>query len=121
MEIQKVFSDEYDEERYYSVLMNEEEVVLFSELQKEFGFLDGVKGFFGGNKKKIKELTEEVAKQRAAASEASIARHQMIADKLRMKRNLKIGGKVALGVAGAAGLGYGIKKLYDRNKKKNVN
>ena len=36
MEIQKIFSDEYDEERLYSVLMNEEELALFSELQKEF-------------------------------------------------------------------------------------
>ena len=38
MEIQKVFSDMYDEERIYSVLMNEDEIALFSEIQKEFGF-----------------------------------------------------------------------------------
>ena len=37
MEIMKVFSDSYDEERIYSVLMNEEEMILFSEIQKEFG------------------------------------------------------------------------------------
>ena len=36
MEIQKVFSDMYDEERLYSVLMNEDELALFSEIQKEF-------------------------------------------------------------------------------------
>ena len=30
MEIQKIFSDYYDEERYYSVLMDEEELALFS-------------------------------------------------------------------------------------------
>ena len=36
MEIMKVFSDSYDEERIYSVLMNEEELALFSEIQKEF-------------------------------------------------------------------------------------
>ena len=32
----KVFSS-YDEERIYSVLMSEEELMLFSEIQKEFG------------------------------------------------------------------------------------
>ncbi len=36
MEIQKVFSDMYDEERIYSVLMSEDELALFSEIQKEF-------------------------------------------------------------------------------------
>ena len=36
MEIQKIFSDMYDEERIYSVLMNEDEIALFSEIQKEF-------------------------------------------------------------------------------------
>ncbi len=36
MEIQKVFSDMYNEERIYSVLMNEDELALFSEIQKEF-------------------------------------------------------------------------------------
>ena len=44
MEIQKIFSDEFDDERYYSVLMNEEELVLFSEIQKEFGFNFGSVG-----------------------------------------------------------------------------
>lgn len=39
MEIQKVFSNIEDpEETLYSVLMSEDEVVLFSELQKKFGF-----------------------------------------------------------------------------------
>ena len=32
MEIQKIFSDMYDEERIYSVLMNEDEIALFSDL-----------------------------------------------------------------------------------------
>ena len=35
MEIQKIFSDQYDEERLYSVLMTEDEVALFSKLQDE--------------------------------------------------------------------------------------
>ena len=36
MEIIKVFSDIEGDERLYSVLMNEEELVLFSEIQREF-------------------------------------------------------------------------------------
>ena len=35
MEIQKIFSDMYGEERLYSVLMTEEEVALFSEIVEE--------------------------------------------------------------------------------------
>lgn len=39
MEIQKIFSNTEDEnEKLYSVLMTEDEVALFSEFQKEFGF-----------------------------------------------------------------------------------
>lgn len=37
MEIQKIFSEIDTEEKLYSVLMSEEELVLFSEIQKEFG------------------------------------------------------------------------------------
>ena len=36
MEIQKIFSDMYGEEHLYSVLMTEDEVALFSELQDRF-------------------------------------------------------------------------------------
>ena len=43
MEIQKIFSDQYDEEKYYSVLMNEEELALFSEIQKEFASIRDAK------------------------------------------------------------------------------
>lgn len=35
MEIQKIFSDQYDEERLYSVLMTEEELAFFSEAVEE--------------------------------------------------------------------------------------
>lgn len=35
MEIQKIFSDMYGEERLYSVLMTEDEVALFSEVMEE--------------------------------------------------------------------------------------
>ena len=45
MEIQKVFSNIEDpEETLYSVLMSEDEVALFSEIQKEFGFKSKVLG-----------------------------------------------------------------------------
>ena len=43
MEIQKIFSDMYGEERLYSVLMTEDEVALFSEIQKEFGWKEAVR------------------------------------------------------------------------------
>jgi len=36
----------------------------------------------------------------------------------KLVKNLKTAGKVGLGVAGAAGIGYGIKKAIDKNKKK---
>lgn len=51
---------------------------------------------------------------------SSYSRHADKAEKLRAKKlmgqNLKKAGYVGLGVAGAAGLAYGAKKLYDRNK-----
>ena len=37
MEIQKIFSEIDTDERIYSVLMSEDELALFSEIQKEFG------------------------------------------------------------------------------------
>ena len=43
MEIMKIYSDSYDEERIYSVLMSEEELYLFSEIQREFGIQQGIK------------------------------------------------------------------------------
>lgn len=41
----------------------------------------------------------------------------MLAEQLRRKKNLKIAGKTALGVAGVAGLAVGAKKLYDKRRK----
>ena len=37
----------------------------------------------------------------------------------KLVKNLKTAGKVGIGVAGAAGIGYGIKKAVDKNKKEN--
>lgn len=67
------------------------------------------------------------AERKAAKSKASIAKHEAKAAELRAKKvagqkmvkNLKTAGKVGIGVAGAAGIGYGIKKAVDKNKKEN--
>lgn len=37
MEIRNIYEDSYGDERLYSVLMDEDEVALFSEMQKQFG------------------------------------------------------------------------------------
>jgi len=55
----------------------------------------------------------------------SIAKHEAKSNELRAKKlageklakNLKTAGKVGLGVAGVAGIGYGIKKAIDKKKK----
>lgn len=66
------------------------------------------------------KLTEKFQKMRAVRE--SIAKHEAKANELRAKKamfkNLKTAGKVGLGVAGAVGLGYGIKKAIDKNKDK---
>lgn len=54
----------------------------------------------------------------------SIRKHEELAEKLRAKKalgkDLKKAGKVAAGTALAAGLVYGAKKLYDKNKNKDM-
>lgn len=54
----------------------------------------------------------------------SIRKHEELAEKLRAKKalgkELKKAGKVAAGTALAAGLVYGAKKLYDKNKNKDM-
>lgn len=45
------------------------------------------------------------------------SKRAMLANQLRRKKNLKIAGKTALGVAGVAGLAVGAKKLYDKKRK----
>ena len=70
---------------------------------------------------------EAARKAKAKASAESIAKHEAKAAELRAKKvagqklvkNLKTAGKVGIGVAGAAGIGYGIKKAVDKNKKEN--
>jgi hypothetical protein len=55
MEIQKIFSEIDTDEKLYSVLMSEEELALFSEIQKEFASVRGMKKYG-------KRLVDEIAK-----------------------------------------------------------
>ena len=61
MEIIKVFSDSYDEERLYSVLMDEEEIMMFSEIQKEFATAGTIKNGLRKLKRNIKVAGEEMS------------------------------------------------------------
>ena len=59
MEIQKVFSNIEDpEETLYSVLMSEDEVALFSEIQKEFGFKSKALGYVAPGSYQAKEAAK---------------------------------------------------------------
>ena len=61
MEIQKIFSEIDTNEKLYSVLMSEEELALFSEIQKEFG---------------LREIVEKIAKTPEGKRLISTARTQ---------------------------------------------
>lgn len=85
--------------------------------RKERKILAGLKK----EKGRIKKLDAEKRVQRLAESKASYAKHQVEAEALRAKKlmgnRLKKAGYTGLGIAGATGLAYGAKKLYDRKKK----
>lgn len=142
MEIQKIFSEIDTDEKLYSVLMDEDELDLFSEIQREFSRKD-YDGLSKKNAERLKKSRDEMAKKlleaRKRANEsfakngnlgarnmrhsfnrnvmedsAAFQREILLKNQKLMKR-----GKIALGVAAtAAGLGYGAKKLHDRNKEK---
>lgn len=215
MEIQKIFSEIDTDEKLYSVLMNEDEVMLFSEYQKEFARKDYeglsreaaeelkrrrseyARGLMNKYRKSMKDIdtfainnpnanyiytsgqiraggvntsfgaetikdgdsfnnfirshkkgtTESLLKSSSKAK--GLMRNDALAlsgkpgetfvpDYKRVevpketgknlvkegeqlsKKGLKLGkgGKWAIGITAAAGLGYGAKKLYDRNKEK---
>lgn len=84
-------------------------------------FISGIRKEQGRVRKEM--LNAEKRRERLAASEESIMKHSKLADELRAKKalgkRLKKAGYVGLGVAGAAGLAYGGKKLYDKYKKNN--
>ena len=75
----------------------------------------------------IKKAVEHSKATNPSEVKKSIAKHEAKAAELRAKKvagqklvkNLKTAGKVGIGVAGAAGIGYGIKKAVDKNKKEN--
>ena len=178
MEIMKVFSSYddygYEDERLYSVLMSEEELTLFSEIQKEFAFKD-YKGLTKEQAKALKEFRhqeavrlnnyrkknntylmggvydskahiydtkdaysnrlglnkfdshvygEEGAKKlsRDKAIKASIdeanKRSSRVREALVRGNKIKKAAKIGAVTAALAGLGYGAKKLYDKNKNK---
>ena len=59
MEIQKIFSNTEDEnEKLFSVLMTEDEVALFSEFQKEFGFKSKALGYVAPGAYQAKEAAK---------------------------------------------------------------
>ena len=63
MEIQRIYSEIDTDEKLYSVLMNEEELALFSEIQKEFAVKPKLSRTYfkelGQNWKNITPLSEE--------------------------------------------------------------
>ena len=68
-------------------------------------------------------MMREKERRRVREVTDSIYEHSKLADKLRAKKalgqKLKKAGMISAGVAGAAGLAYGGKKLYDKYKKNN--
>ena len=91
----------------------------------------GFKSYKDKQNKEISKIKEskrkeaEMEAKKAAESKASIAKHEKKAAELRAKKlarqklakNLKTAGIVGGGIAGTVGVGYGIKKAIDKNKK----
>lgn len=100
MNIQKIFSDYNGTERYYSVLMSEDDLRLFSMMQKNFGFWDRITGK-DKLKKQVSDLTQELEKQK------------VLQDVEKKKGFLRKNWK---GLTIGAGLALGGKYLLDNNK-----
>lgn len=104
-------------------------------LSKDWGvvappYISAAKEIADGNKETLRKKAQGAAdmmreKERRRVREVtdSIYEHSKLADKLRAKKvlgqKLKKAGMISAGVAGAAGLAYGGKKLYDKYKKNN--
>ena len=74
MEIQKVFSDYYDTERMYSVLMSEDELRFYSELQKEFGIKEALGKYISKARNGVaKKLDQSIIRDLEKATNASIS------------------------------------------------
>ena len=149
MEIQKVFSNVDDpEENLYSVLMDEEELSLFSEFQKEFG--DSIKDkrkeneYLGDRKDLlVKAHGKPTNKFNDRSKEDEDYQEFYETGKLRTRRKVKNAAKLGLlgatvgalsgrssnkrslinagiGAATGAGLSYGIDKLGEKFAKKKL-
>lgn len=77
--------------------------------EKEFAEKD----YEGLSKSDAKALRRDILDRETKQA----SKRAMLANQLRRKKNLKIAGKTALGVAGTAALAVGAKKLYDKKRK----
>lgn len=121
MKIQKIFSEIETGEKFYSVLMSEEELTLFSKIGE---FVDTVKKArkFDKNTLTDKELKDLGIKTYEFKTYPGIkSRDEQILESREARKKLKKLGKktakgVAIGSAVAGGLYLG-KKIYDKQKK----
>ena len=121
MKIQKIFSEIETGEKFYSVLMSEEELTLFSKIGE---FVDTVKKArkFDKNTLTDKELKDLGIKTYKFKTYPGIkSRDEQILESREARKKLKKLGKktakgVAIGSAVAGGLYLG-KKIYDKQKK----
>ena len=148
MEIQKIFSNtENEEENLYSVLMTEDEVVLYSEFQSKFADKRAENEYLG-DRKKVLEFAHGKPTGKFADRSKTDEDYQELYEtgKLRTRRKVKkaaklgalnsiigagigghaIGGKkglaigAAIGAAGGAGLSYGLNKAGEKYAKKKL-
>ena len=108
MEIQKIFSDMYGDERLYSVLMTEDEVMLYSEFQKEFGVFQDIANSglkrtykkYGGRARSAvaEKLHEKARKHLEEGKRAEISMYKDYISKISpetVNRSKKLAGKKA--------------------------
>lgn len=107
MEIQRIFSEIDTDEKLYSVLMNENELVLYSEYQKEFGVFQDIASSglkrtykkYGGKARKAaaEKLYEKAGKhaEETALAETSIYDYVSKISPETVNRSKKLAGKKA--------------------------
>lgn len=107
MIIQKVFSNSYDEERYYSVLMSEEELALFTDFTSPLGKLTknvGSKWNPMSNSDRMRSRQTELLNKKLSANPGIFGK----AGQWTGNNKLATAG---IGLTAAAGLGYGAYRL----------
>ena len=146
MEIQKIFSNvENPEETLYSVLMTEDEVALFSEMEEEMDNKRKENEYLG-NRKQVLEAAHGKATNKFADRSKADEDYQEFYEtgKLRTRRKVKNAAKIgglsalaggafglhkglkgaavgsAVGAATGAGLSYGLDKLGEKYAKKKL-